>query len=98
MSRHLPEVPEFGLLPKAEEASLRWTRQCSAQLMLEIRNLDLNTLPSPAHLPPSLTSSFLAGAGVVSVWSHIPADCNAPCPLCLLCLQQSTRNLRHYMM
>jgi hypothetical protein len=65
---------------KAEEASLRWTRQRLVQLMLEICNLDLITLPSPAHLPPSLTpsthfASFLAGAGVISVWSHMPADC-----------------------
>jgi hypothetical protein len=75
------EIPEFSpSCPKLRRASLRRTRQRLVQLVLEMCNLDLTTLPSPAHLfpPPSLTpsihfASFLAGAGVVSVWSHMPA-------------------------
>ena len=97
MSRQLPEIPEFSPLPKLKR---RNNAKRLVQLMLEIRNLDLITLPSPAQsLPLSLTPSihfvsFLPGAGVVSVWSHMPADCRGKCPQCP---QQSTRNPGHYM-
>ena len=94
------EIPEFSpSCPKLRRASLRRTRQRLVQLVLEMCNLDLTTLPSPAHLFPPLLSR-LPFTSPPSSLVLASSRCGVIC-LQLCSLQsphQLTRNPRRYLM